>query len=415
MDMTPPCSIACNANKNNESPSQHQMTQYHDSSQLVSSCTSSPPNQANQLPPHSLHQCITTLNGHSSYISALTIHKNSLYSGSSDQNIRLWTSIPSDPPSHQITPSSFIVATTTSPVKSLVISGGNLFSSHQDHKIRVWQINRKENHQYRYKLRAVLPTPKDRFLSLLLPENYVQVRRHKRCTWVHHVDAISGLALSHDGSLLYSVSWDRTLKVWRTSDFRCMESVAGAHHDAINAIAVSPDGYVYTGSADTTIKVWQRRPEDRKHSLVTALKRHQSAVNALALTADGSVLYSGACDRSVVVWEGGGGLMAATGALGGHTKAILSLAATADLVCSGSADGTVRVWRRGGDKRYSCLVALEGHGGPIKSLAMVGFDSHIEGCCGSGGSYLVVSGGMDCDIKVWKLLVPNKLVFNFEL
>ncbi|KAG1327030.1 protein JINGUBANG [Cocos nucifera] len=357
---------------------------------------------------------MTTLKGHSSYVSALTIHKNSIYSGSSDQNIRLWTSIPSDPASHQITPPSFIVATTRSPVKSLVISGDNLFSSHQDHKIRVWQINHKKNH-HRYKLRAVLPTPKDRFLSLLLPENCVQVRRHKKCTWVHHVDAISGLALSHDGSLLYSVSWDRTLKVWRTSDFRCMESVTGAHHDAINAIAVSPDGYIYTGSADTTIKVWQRRAEDRKHSLVTALKRHKSAVNALALSADGSVLYSGACDRSVVVWEGGGGRMAATGALRGHTRAILSLAATADLVCSGSADGTVRVWRRGGDKRYSCLVALEGHGGPIKSLAMVGIDGHIEGSCGSSGSYLVVGGGMDCDIKVWKLSVPNKLVFTTEV
>lgn len=194
-----------------------------------------------------------------------------------------------------------------------------------------------------------------------------------------------------------------------------MESVAGAHHDAINAIAVSPDGYIYTGSADTTIKVWQRRAEDGKHSLVTALKRHKSAVNALALSADGSVLYSGACDRSVVVWEGGGGLMAATGALRGHARAILSLAAMADLVCSGSADRTVRVWRRGGDRRYSCLAALEGHGGPIKSLAMAGVDSHIEGSRGSNGSYLVVSGGMDSDIKVWKLLVPSKLVFNFEL
>ncbi|KAG1364035.1 putative protein JINGUBANG [Cocos nucifera] len=181
-----------------------------------------------------------------------------------------------------------------------------------------------------------------------------------------------------------------------------MESVAGAHHDAINAITVSWDGYIYTGSADTTIKVWNLHAEEKKHSLVATLKRHKSAVNALALSADGSVLYSGACDRSVVVWEGGGGHMAATGALRGHTRAILSLAATAEFVCSGSADGTVRVWRRGEDKRYSCLSVLEGHGRPIKSLAMVGVESHIE----SSSSYLVFSGGMDCDIKVWKLLVP---------
>ncbi|XP_010928961.1 protein JINGUBANG [Elaeis guineensis] len=396
MGITPPCSMAYIADENNES------SQVLSNSVFFSSQPSLPSlNFRDHLPPPSLHQCITTLKGHSSYISSLTVHDKSLYSGSSDQDIRLWTSIPSDPPSHQSIPPSFIVAATKSPVKSLAISGDNLFSSHQDHKIRVWQINHHQEHP-RYKLRAVLPTPKDRFLSLLLPRNYVQVRRHKKCTWVHHVDAISGLALSHDGALLYSVSWDRTLKVWRTSDFKCMESLAAAHHDAINAITVSWDGYIYTGSADTTIKAWRRHAEEKKHSLVATLKRHKSAVNALALSADGSVLYSGACDRSVVVWEGGGGLMAATGALRGHTRAILSLAATAELVCSGSADGTVRVWRRGEDKRYSCLSVLEGHGRPVKSLAMVGVESHIE----SNSSYLVFSGGMDCDIKVWKLLVP---------
>ena len=77
-------------------------------------------------------------------------------------------------------------------------------------------------------------------------------------------------------------------------------------------------------------------------------------MNALALNNDGSVLYSGAGDRSILVWEKdsvGGGNMVVVGALRGHTKAILCLVVVADLVFSGSVDKSVRVWRRGVEKK----------------------------------------------------------------
>ncbi|WOK94406.1 vegetative incompatibility protein HET-E-1-like [Canna indica] len=381
--------------------------------------TSLPSLDAHRLPPlHPLHHCIATLGGHSSYVAALAVHGNSIFSGGSDQEIRLWSLEYSSSSWRADRFTSFTVAETKSPVKSLVVSGENLFSSHQDGKIRVWQISQRDRHCY--KLKAALPTPTDRFVRSLLPENYVQVRRHKKRTWVHHVDAVSGLALSRDGELLYSVSWDRALKVWRTAGggFRCVESVGGAHQDAINAVAVSCDGHVYTGSADARINVW-RKEEEGRHALVQTLERHAAAVNALALSADGRVLYSGACDRTVMVWEGGGGgggRMAAASELRGHERAILCLAAAGGVVCSGSADATVRVWRRGGEKgrRYWCLAVLEGHGGPVKSLAMTMSDSGMSSGAGSSCSsssstspcIIVYSGGLDCDIKVWRLLLP---------
>ncbi|KAJ6833284.1 protein JINGUBANG-like [Iris pallida] len=348
------------------------------------------------LPP--LCQCISTLKGHSSYVSGILVLGNSLYSGSSDRQIQIWTTTPSQS-SDKTYHSGHEVIDCKSAVKSLVISGDNLFSSHQDHKIRVWRIDRHHG------LRATLPTCKDRLLSFLSPGKHVKPRRSRTRTWVYHVDVVSGLAISDDGSLLYSVSWDRSLKAWRTSDFKCIESIPDAHHDAINAVAVSKDGFIYTGSADMTVKVWKKLPSAKNISLVATLERHKSAVNALALSTEGTVLYSGACDRSVVVWEGGGGGMEAVGALRGHTKAILCLSTMADLVCSGSADKSVRVWRRGGGDKgggYSCLAVLELHAGPIKSLAML----RVEPCGNETSTYLVYSGSMDCDVKVWKLLVP---------
>ena len=231
---------------------------------------------------------------------------------------------------------------------------------------------------------------------------------------MHHVDTVSALALSFDGSLLYSASWDRTFKIWRTSDFKCLESVGNAHEDAINALALSRDGFVYTGSADKKIKIWKKREGEKKHRLLGTLEKHKSVVNALALSTDGSVLYSGACDRSILVWEkeDSDRNMVLVGALRGHTKAILCLVVVADLVCSGSADNTVRVWRRGIEKSYSCVAVLEGHRRPVKCLAMA-VDSSSASDGGPGGddnnsssSYLVYSGSLDCDIRVWKIRVP---------
>ncbi|RRT74685.1 hypothetical protein B296_00025208 [Ensete ventricosum] len=261
-------------------------------------------------------------------------------------------------------------------VKSVALSSaGKLFTGHQDGRIRVWRRSARSG---RYRLNATLPTAVDRLLHFPLPGNYVAVRRHKKLLWIEHADAVSAVAAS--GDLLYSVSWDKTLKVWRAAgDLRCLESVP-AHDDAVNAVAVAGDGTVYTGSADGKIRVWARSPptEGRgrrrrhtRHGLVATLERHRSAVNALALSGDGAILYSGACDRSILVWEReeSADHMAVAGALRGHGKAILCLACVGDVLFSGSSDRTVRIWRKEGKgKGYSCLGVMEGHGTGVRTL-----------------------------------------------
>ncbi|KAJ4835509.1 hypothetical protein Tsubulata_048928 [Turnera subulata] len=362
------------------------------------------------------HQCIATLKGHSSYVFSLALSRKFLYSGSSTSEIRAWNR-DGHPSSSSVldrpAPADNIVATSNGAVKSLVVLGDKLFSAHQDNKIRVWKIeeeNQGKQHQSRYSCIATLPRMNDRLLRLFSAKNYVEVRRHKKCTWVHHVDTVSALAISKDASFLYSASWDRTFKVWRTSDFRCLESVEKAHDDAINALALSGDGFVYTGSADKKIKVWKKLAGEKKHSLVATIEGHKSAVNALALSTDGSVLYSGACDRSILVWEKddtSGGHMVLAGALRGHRKAILCLAVVSDLICSGSADNTVRIWRRGSvEKSYSCLAVLEGHRRPVKCLTAAIDSNNSTDDPDFCTSYLVYSGSLDCDIKIWHIQIP---------
>ncbi|KAK4779961.1 hypothetical protein SAY87_016067 [Trapa incisa] len=370
------------------------------------------------------HLHVATLEGHSSYVSHLALAGESILSASSDGEIRSWSRRRSDGNRHESSSDGCyydgdVVAVTDSAVKSVAVLGDKLITAHQDHKIRVWKMdgggsgNPSPTNRI-YRSVATLPTLSDRLTRVFSAKNYVEVRRHKKSTWIHHVDAVSALAVSPDHAFIYSVSWDRTLKVWRTSDFKCLESINKAHDDAINAVAVSrPTSQdnltIYTGSADTKIKVWVRKSADQAHSHVATLEKHRSAVNALALSEDGRALYSGACDRSILVWErggddsGGGPFMAVVGALRGHTKAILCLAAVADLVISGSADKTIRVWLRERQGRsYSCLAMMEGHQRPLKCLTAAAiFDE--DGT--PSGSYMVYSGALDCCVKVWQVWI----------
>eukprot|EP00258_Populus_trichocarpa_P032797 XP_024448816.1 protein JINGUBANG-like [Populus trichocarpa] len=138
---------------------------------------------------------------------------------------------------------------------------------------------------------------------------------------------------------------------------------------------------------------------EKRHVLVATLEKHKSAVNALALKDDGSVLFSGACDRSILVWEreDSANHMVVTGALRGHNKAILSLINVSDLLLSGSADRTVRIWSEGHDGKYICLSVLDGHRKPVKTLAAVrDNDNDVVS---------VFSGTLDGEIKKWQLSV----------
>lgn len=372
------------------------------------------PSLTSQLSQQSHHKLLTTINGHSSPIFSLTLNSKFLYSGSSNSEIRRCSNDPFALQTSNTTNNLVSVSNRSkSTIKSMVILNDMLFSAHQDHKIRVWKIEtaKGEQAQKLFKCIATLPTFNDRFSKLFLSKNYVEARRHKKFTWVNHIDAVSCLALSKDGFFLYSASWDRTFKIWRVSDYKCLESVKNAHEDAINAIIVSSDGVVYTGSADKKIKIWKKN-EKKKHFLIGTLEKHRSSVNALALNKDGSILYSGACDRSILVWEkrgcsdSGNETMVLVGALRGHSKAILCLVVVDELVCSGSADNSVRIWRRGVDGRnYACLGVLQGHRKPVKCLAME-VDSKSGENGGDCSSYLVYSGSLDCDIKVWQIQIP---------
>ncbi|TYH17691.1 hypothetical protein ES288_A05G210700v1 [Gossypium darwinii] len=335
----------------------------------------------NDVPANSLIGSLTREEGH---IYSLAATKDLLYTGSDSKNIRVWKNL-----------KEFTGFKSNSGlVKAIVISGEKIFTGHQDGKIRVWKISPKDPSIY--KRAGTLPTLKDVLKSSIKPSNYVEVK-HKRALWIKHADAVTCLSLNVEQGLLYSASWDRTFKVWRISDSKCLESIR-AHDDAVNSVVSIMSGMVFTGSADGTVKVWKREQQRKgaKHVLSQTLLQQDSAVTALAINTQGSVLYCGSSDGLVNFWEVEKQLSHG-GVLKGHKQAVLCLEATENLMFSGSADKNICVWRKDGNI-HTCLSVLTGHMGPVKCLAV---EKNQESR--SEQRWIVYSGSLDNSVKVWSV------------
>ncbi|KAK7389152.1 hypothetical protein VNO78_23985 [Psophocarpus tetragonolobus] len=331
--------------------------------------------------------CITSLKTLTPHITCLAIHRNLLYAASVNL-INVFDL------SHYSLLDAFNQSPASGFVKSITFTNSRVITAHQDRKIRVWFITPAKRHR----LLSSLPTLADRLRCCILPRNYVSVRRHKSSLWIKHCDTVSGLAVNQ--RFMYSVSWDKSFKVWDLISYRCLESVK-AHDDAINAVAVNSDGAVYTASADGSIKVWRRDDGAKRHALVSTIGKQKSTVNALALEGGGAGFFSGGCDGAICRWEWGyrENDVVKMETLSGHGGAILCLIHVAGLLASASSDLTVRIWQRGtGSSGYCCRAVLEGHEKPVKSL--VAF-SETEG--DSNGVVTLFSGSLDGVIKVWQV------------
>ncbi|KAL5788492.1 hypothetical protein ACOSP7_005441 [Xanthoceras sorbifolium] len=313
-----------------------------------------------------------------------------LYTGSDSKNIRVWKNL------KELTG----FKSNSGLVKAIVLSKNRIFTGHQDGKIRVWKISRKN--PTIHKRVGSLPTLKDFILSSVNPKNYVEVRRNKNVLRIKHFDTVSCLSLNEELGLLYSGSWDKTLKVWRISDLKCLESTK-AHDDAINAVVSGFDNFVFTGSADGTVKVWRRelKGKETQHVLVQVLLKQENAVTALAVNREAAVIYCGSSDGLVNFWEREKHLNHG-GVLRGHKMAVLCLAAAGNLVFSGSADKNICVWRSEGNGAHSCLAVLTGHTGPVKCLA-VSQDHESDNQKDGDQRWIVYSGSLDKSVKVWRV------------
>ncbi|KAG6396197.1 hypothetical protein SASPL_142341 [Salvia splendens] len=359
---------------------------------ISSPVAQSPWSSAHMAPsdyPYSYTGLMGSLVREEGHIYSLAAAGDLLFTGSDSKNIRVWK--------NQKEFSGF--RSNSGLVKAIIIADERIFSGHQDGKIRVWKMSGKDPSVC--KRIGTLPTLKSKMKKSLKPSNYVEVRKSHNAIWIKHIDAISSLSLSEDKSILYSASWDKTIKVWRVADSKCLESIS-AHDDAVNSVVAGFDGLVFSGSADGTVKVWRREMQGKgtKHYFSQTLLKQECAVTSLAVNAASTVLYCGSSDGLVNFWERDK-FLSLGGFFRGHKLAVLCLATSGNLVFSGSADTNICVWRRE-ERNHMCLSILSGHSGPVKCLA-VEEESQQQGINGGQKHYVVYSGSLDKSVKIWRV------------
>ncbi|KAK6914860.1 WD40 repeat [Dillenia turbinata] len=343
----------------------------------------------NSPSPSLLYHCLASLHRHEGNIFSIAVSRDFIFTGSESSRIHAWKQ-------PDCTEMGYIKAN-YGEVRAILAYGKTLFTTHSDCKIRVWDVSVSEN----FHPKKITTLPRRR--SFLF--------RRKNAN--QHKNYISCLAYNHAEKLLYSGSWDKTVKAWKVPEMRCVDSFV-AHEGHVNAIVVNQqDGCVFTCSSDGSVKIWRRVYGESSHILTMTLKFQLSPVNALALspTANSCFLYSGSSDGLINFWEKErmSGRFNHGGFLQGHHFAVLCLVAIGEIIFSGSEDATIRVWRREeGNCFHTCLAVMDGHHGPVRCLA-----ASIE-TDNTGMGLLVYSASLDQTFKVWRVRVLPSEKTNLE-
>jgi len=195
-----------------------------------------------------------------------------------------------------------------------------------------------------------------------------------------HKAPVVALAVSPDGALLASASWDHTARLWPLSkDASGAVRVLEGHKGNVNGIAFTPDGQsVVTAGYDATLRIW---PVAGSEAEIVTLP---TPLNCVAVAPDGEIVAAGA-DGKVYFLD-------ARGQLQGETEAgpapIIALAVSRDgkRVAAAGIRGSVAIIDRISRSLERTLV---GPGLPVWSVAFF------------PDSRTLLTGGTDRMIRRW--------------
>jgi cytochrome c len=177
-----------------------------------------------------------------------------------------------------------------------------------------------------------------------------------------HTAPIVALAVSPDGTMLASASWDRTARIWPLagSALGAAPRVLEGHQQNVNGVAFAPDGTLVSAGYDLTLRLWP--PDGGEPTQITL----PSPLNSVAVAPDGGIL-TGAANGKVY-------LLSAKGEPRGEIEAeptpIIGIAVSRDgrLAAAAGIRGSVAIIDRTTGRVTRTLV---GPGMPVWSAAFL--------------------------------------------
>jgi WD40 repeat protein len=181
---------------------------------------------------------------------------------------------------------------------------------------------------------------------------------------------------SLDGSAIAACDTSGSVHVWRVADGQKLVTCQGHDHWACSL--AFGEGWLVSGSADTTVKRWDLATGH----CVQTLQGHSDWV--ISVCANARLIASSSSDRTIRLWDLDTG--ACTQVLSGHRHWVCAIALHGERLVSGSDDCTVKLWDISSG---TCLKTLEGHASAIRSIAF------------SPDGRSLASGSEDETIKLW--------------
>ncbi|KAJ3064109.1 hypothetical protein HDU98_000163, partial [Podochytrium sp. JEL0797] len=205
------------------------------------------------------------------------------------------------------------------------------------------------------------------------------------------VSVVRGVAISLDGKLLAVSFDDSTIKVWLLDSWKVLCSFDDPNCVA-RSLSFSCDAKLLVSGSQAHVKVWSVRSAE----LVKSFPGNAGCVNAVQISLDNDTIVSGWDDNSIRIWSLGGGKARI---LLDHTSPVTALALSANglMIASGAADGTVKLFST---SRNQCIKSFEGHSDAVKCLAV-----SLDG-------FSVASGSSDKSLKVWSVTAKPAPVFE---
>jgi cytochrome c len=199
-----------------------------------------------------------------------------------------------------------------------------------------------------------------------------------------HRAPIVGLAVSPDGLMLASASWDHTVRLWSLADGA--QHVLEGHTQNVNGVAFMPDGKsLVSVGYDLAARIWPL--SGGAPDLITL----PSPLNAVAIAPDGEIATGGADGKVHLLKKD-----EETNEVQSGPAPIVALAISPDgtLIAAAGIGGAVAVIDR---KARSITRTLAGSGSPVWSVAFLPDNTTL------------LTGGADGTIRRWNALTGDPI------